>query len=61
MMKNGVGAFADTRDALGKPGKFSGVQFVPKFLILRVGKKVLHFHELVGVLVEDCIEEVSGK
>ena len=40
--------------------------FAPKFLILRVGKKVSHFHELAGVLVEDCIvenciEEVSGK
>ena len=58
---NGVGAFADTKDALGKPGKFSGVQFAPKFRILRVGKKVSHFHELSSVLVEDCIEEVSGE
>ena len=58
---NGVGAFADTKDALGKPGKFSGVQFAPKFLILRVGEKVSHFHELSSVLVEDCIEEVSGE
>ncbi len=58
---NGVGAFADTRDALVKPGKFSGVQFAPKFLILRVGEKVSHIHELFGVLVEDCIEEVSGE
>ena len=54
-----VGAFADTRDALGKPGKFSGVRFAPNFLILRVGEKVLHFHELAGVLVKDCVEEVS--
>ncbi len=58
---SGVGAFADIRDALSKPGKFSGVQFAPKFLILRVGKKVSHFHELAGVLVENCIEEVSGE
>ena len=58
---NCVGAFVDTRDALGKPGKFNGVQLAPKFLILRVGKKVLHFHELTGVLVKDCIEEVSGE
>ncbi len=59
---NSVGAFADTRDALGESGEFSGVRFAPKFLILRVGKKVSHFHELASVLVEDCVEDkVSGE
>ncbi len=46
---------------MGEPGKFSGVKFAPKFLILRVCEKVLHFHELTGVLVKDCVEEVSGE
>ncbi len=56
---NSAGAFADTRDTLGEPGKLSGVQFSPKILILWVDKKMSHFHELAGFLVKDCIEEVG--
>ncbi len=51
-----VGAFANAGDALGKATKFDHVGLAPEFFVLRVDKKVAHFHEGAGVGVEDGIE-----
>jgi hypothetical protein len=51
-----VGAFANTGDALGKAAKFDCVGFAPEFFVLGAVEKVAHFHEGIGVGVEDSIE-----
>ncbi len=53
---NRVGALANAWDALGKATKFDCVGLAPEFFVLKVDKKVAHFHEGASVGDEDGIE-----
>ncbi len=51
-----VGAVVNAGDALNKATEVNCVGLAPEFFVLRVDKKVAHFHEGAGVGVEDGIE-----
>ncbi len=55
---DGVGAVANTGDALGKATEFDCVGLAPEFFVFGVDEKMAHFHEGAGVGSEDGIENI---
>ncbi len=53
------GAFANAWNALGKATKFNCVGLVPEFFVVRVDKKLAHFHEGASVGVEDSVKNFA--